>query len=84
MTAAWNEVLREALEAARMTPEALRLELAAALYPRGRLSFGKARELAGVSAWAFQEVLGLRGIPASDDLAEYEKDLAALRERGRR
>jgi predicted HTH domain antitoxin len=83
MTAPLDEGLREALVAARMTPEELRLELALALYQRGKLSFGKARELAGVSAWAFQEMLGLRGIPVHYDLPEYEEDLAILRERGR-
>jgi len=81
MTATLDEALREALAAARMTPEELRLELG--LYQRGKLSFGKARELAEVSAWAFQEVLGLRGIPVHYDLPEYEADLATLRERGR-
>jgi predicted HTH domain antitoxin len=83
MTATLNEALREALVAAQMTPEGLRLELALALYQRGKLSFGKARELAGVSPWAFQEMLGLRGIPVHYDLPEYEEDLAILRERGR-
>lgn len=83
MTTTFDEALREALAAAQMTPEELRLELALALYQRGKLSFGKARELAGVSAWAFQEVLGLRGIPVHYDLPEYEADLASLRERGR-
>ena len=83
MTTTFDEALREALAAAQMTPEELRLELALALYQRGKLSFGKARELAGVSVWAFQEVLGLRGIPVHYDLPEYEADLATLRELGR-
>jgi len=78
-----DEALREALVAARMTQDELRLELAVALYHRGKLSFGKARELAGVSAWTFQEILGLRGIPVHYDLPEYEADVATLRERGR-
>lgn len=83
MTATLQEALRETLVAAQMTPEELRLELALALYQRGKLSFGKARELAGVSPWAFQEVLGLRGIPVRYDLPEYEGDLATLRGLGR-
>jgi predicted HTH domain antitoxin len=58
LTVILDEALREALVAAQMTPEGLRLELALALYQLGKLSFGKARELAGVSAWAFQEMLG--------------------------
>jgi len=58
MTATLDEALREALVAAQMTPEELRLELALALYQHGTLPFGKARQLAGVSAWGFQEMLG--------------------------
>lgn len=83
MTSTLEEALREALAASRMTPEELRLELALALYQCGKLSFGKARELAGVSAWDFQEELGRRGIPMHYGLAEFETDLAALRELGR-
>jgi len=83
MAVTLEEALREALVAARMTPEELRLELAVALYHRGKLSFGKARELAGVSSWTFQEILGFRGIPVHYDLPEYEEDVATLRERGR-
>jgi hypothetical protein len=58
MTTTFDEALRAELAAAQMTPEELRLELALALYQRGTLPFGKARELAGVSAWGFQEMLG--------------------------
>jgi predicted HTH domain antitoxin len=75
MEATLDEALREALVAARMTQDELRLELAVALYHRGKL--------AGVSAWTFQEILGLRGIPVHYDLPEYEADVATLRERGR-
>lgn len=40
----------------------VREELAAALYARGLLSFGKASELAGVSRFAFADVVAHRGI----------------------
>jgi predicted HTH domain antitoxin len=40
----------------------LRQELAAALYARGLLSFGKASELAGSSRFAFADVLAQRHI----------------------
>lgn len=62
-TTTFNEPRREALAATEMTPEALRLELALALYQRGTPSFGKARELAGVSVCGFPAKLGCRGYP---------------------
>ena len=43
--------------------EQLFIELAAALYARDILSFGKARELAGLSKYQFGLLLGQRGIP---------------------
>ncbi|MGA2716396.1 MAG: UPF0175 family protein [Bryobacteraceae bacterium] len=39
----------------------MRAELAIALYAQGILSFGKASELAGVSRFAFAELIGQRG-----------------------
>jgi predicted HTH domain antitoxin len=40
----------------------LQKELALALYRRGVLSLGEASKLAGLSRWAFEELLGERGI----------------------
>ncbi|MEW5935444.1 MAG: UPF0175 family protein [Bacillota bacterium] len=74
------EIPEDVLHAARMTPEELRRELAVHLFREGRLSFGKARELAGMTAWAFQMLLGSRGVPVHYGLREYEEDLAALGE----
>ncbi len=77
------EIPREILHVARMTPEELRQELAAYLFQQGRLSFGKARELADMTAWAFQQLLGVRGIPVHYDVADYEQDLNTLKALGR-
>jgi predicted HTH domain antitoxin len=62
-------------QALRLPPleqqQQLTIELAMALYARGILSFGKARELAGLSKYEFGLLLGKRGIPrhyAADDL----------------
>lgn len=41
----------------------LRRELALALYARGILSLGKARALARMDRWAYEELLGQRKIP---------------------
>lgn len=63
-----------------MTLGEIRLELAVALFQQGKLPFGKARELAELDFWAFQQLLGSRGIHPHYDLAELEQDLATLTE----
>ena len=77
------EIPREVIHATRMTPEELRQELAIHLFQRGKLSFGKAREMAGMTVWAFQQLLGSRGILVHYDVEDYEEDLATLKELGR-
>jgi predicted HTH domain antitoxin len=77
------EFPRELTHATRMTSQELRQELAIHLYEQGKLSFGKAREVAGVTVWAFQHMLGARGIPVHYDVADYDKDRATLKELGR-
>lgn len=47
----------------RLTPEEIRLELACALYARGRLGKVAATEMAGVDFFTFQRALGERGVP---------------------
>ncbi len=74
---------REVVHATRMTPEELTQELALHLFQQGKLSFGKAREMAGMSAWAFQQLLGSRGIPIHYGVEEYEEDRETLQELGR-
>lgn len=77
------QIPREVVHATRMKPEELKRELALALFQQGRLSYGKAREMAGMTAWDFQQLLGSRGIFVHYDVADYEDDLATLRELGR-
>ncbi len=74
------EFPREVLHAARMTVDELKRELAVHLFDQGRLSFGKAREMAGMTVTAFQQLLGSRGVYVHYDLAEYQEDLATLQE----
>ena len=50
-------------EGERLTPEEIRLELACALYARGRIGKVTATEMAGVDIFSFQRALGERGIP---------------------
>jgi len=77
------EVPREVIHATRMTPQELRRELAVYLFQQKRLSFGKAREMAGMTVWTFQQLLGSRGISIHYDIEDYEEDLATLKELGR-
>ena len=74
------EIPREILHVVRMTPEDLRTELAVYLFQQGKLSFGKAREMAGMTAWTFQQLLGSRGIPVHYDVEDYEQDVLTLKE----
>jgi predicted HTH domain antitoxin len=58
----------------RMVQELL-VELAVALYAQEALSFGKARELAGLSKYEFGLLLGKRDIPRHYGWEELEDDL---------
>ncbi len=77
------QVPREIIHATRMSVDELKRELALALFQQGKLSFGKARELAGMTVWDFQLLLGSRKIPVHYDIQDYEDDVAILRELGR-
>jgi predicted HTH domain antitoxin len=61
----------------------LKRELAIHLYGQGKLSFGKAREMAGMTVWEFQQLLGTRRIPVQYDIEDYEEDISTLKELGR-
>ena len=71
-------VPNEFLLATRMTTEEIQLELAVSLFQQEKLSFGKARELAGLDFWAFQQILGSREIAPHYDVAELHEDLATI------
>ena len=47
----------------RLTPDEVRLELACALYARGRIGKVAATQMAGVDIFTFQRALSERGIP---------------------
>ena len=76
------EMPAELKEALRVPPEEqlarLRRELAVRLYQKDLLSFGKARELAGMSKWEFHFLLGEEGIVRRYDAEELEEDLRTL------
>ena len=50
--------------------------LAIALYREGLLSFGKTRELADLSPYAFAQLLGTQGVDRHYGDTEFEEDMA--------
>lgn len=55
---------------------ALKTLLAVSLYREGVLSVGKARELACLTEWEFQRLLGERGVLRHYTREELDEDLA--------
>jgi len=78
------ELPDELIEAMKLPPEEvpsrLKRELAVRLYEKRLLGFGKARELAGMTKWEFQQLLGEEGVLRSYDVEELERDLKTLEE----
>lgn len=68
----------EELQAAQLTEEELRLEIAILLYQQARFSMGKASAFAGMERLAFQKILGERGIPVNYDEEDWLADLNTL------
>jgi predicted HTH domain antitoxin len=62
----------------RFSADDLRLELACALYSRGRISAVTGAEMAGVDLVSFQHALQERGIPRQYSAGDLDSDLAAL------
>lgn len=73
------EVPSEVVDAVKLPPveiEAeLRKELALALYQRGVLSLGKARVLAGLTRWGFEQLLADRHIQRHYTETDLQDDL---------
>jgi len=57
-------------------------ELALSLYQRGALSLGKARELAGMSKWSFQEELRTRRVIRHYREEDLKDDIAFAKNEG--
>ena len=66
---------RSLVDAAGITPEGLKLELAVHLYETRRLSIGHARELAGLSLWEFRQLLASRKISPHYDVVDLDEDI---------
>jgi len=80
------ELPEECLKAIRLPEEEiqdrLKKELAVRLYSKNLLSFGKARQLAGITRWEFHDLLGKENVVRRYDVHELEEDLKTLEELG--
>jgi predicted HTH domain antitoxin len=69
----------DVLDAVKLPPQEiepeLRKELALALYQRGALSLGKARSLAQMTRWEFEDLLKRRQIPRHYTATDLEEDV---------
>ncbi len=77
------EIPLEVIHATGMTAEELKRELAVHLFEEGKLSFGKAKDLAAMTVWEFQQLLGSRKITVHYDVEDYEEDVETLKRMGR-
>ncbi len=58
--------------------ERLSRELAVRLYQKRLASFGKAREIARMTAWEFHDLLAAEGIERTYDVEELRKDIMTI------
>ena len=75
----------ELLARMEVTEQDVRVELFARLFDQGRLSFGRAAELAGVTQDRMEQELVLRGIPRyrySEEQLQRDKETLAKWEAG--
>jgi predicted HTH domain antitoxin len=79
---AYLEIPQDVLDSARLSLPQLLVELAVHLYEQGRLSIGKAHELAGLALWEFRQLLGFRRISPHLAAEDLEQDLETLRQLG--
>jgi predicted HTH domain antitoxin len=79
---AYLEIPQDVLDSARLSLDQVLVELAVHLYEQGRLSIGKAHELAGLSLWEFRQLLGFRQIPPHFAAEDLKQDLETLSELG--
>ncbi len=73
------EIPDDILQTLKMTPGDVKTELAVHLYETRKLSLEKAKSLAGVSLWEFQNILASRKIPVNYDMEDYKEDIDTLK-----
>jgi predicted HTH domain antitoxin len=70
------------LQAARMSEDELRQEMAVLLFQKDKLTLGQASRLARMDRLRFQHLLASRDIAVHYGSEEFEQDLATLRDLG--
>ena len=70
------------LQAAKMTEDELRLEVAILLYKQDKISSGKARAWTGLTVIDFQRELARRGLCINYDVEDFQADVKTLRSMG--
>ncbi len=73
----------EILQAARISEDELRQEIAIMLFEKEKLTLAQASRFAGMSRLQFQHLLASRHVPVHYDLEEFDEDLRTLEEMGR-
>jgi len=63
----------------RELPKVLKEIIAVELYKEGRISLGKAAEIAGVSKWEMFDILASRKIPLKYGIDDLREDLKTLK-----
>lgn len=58
--------------------QAIRQEIAVQLYTQNIFTFGQSRQLANLSVWEFQQLLGDKKISRHYDKADLAQDIAAI------
>jgi len=61
-------------------PAELKTQIALFLYEKGKISFGKARELSGLTVWEIMEKLKENNIPIRYDIEEFKEDLKIIKD----
>ncbi len=79
MKASAIKLPEDVLSAVRMTEQEIAVELAVHLFETGKLSIGKAKTLAGMTYWEFQNLLASRKISVHYGVKEYKEDIKTLR-----
>ncbi|WP_250124227.1 UPF0175 family protein [Chroococcidiopsis sp. CCMEE 29] len=70
------------LQAAKMTEDELRLEVAILLYKQNKISSGKARAWTGLTVIDFQHELARRGLCINYDVEDFQADVKTLQSMG--
>ncbi len=70
----------EIVKSTKLSEQALKLEIAVALYEKGILSFGQARKLSNMGYFEFEKLLFDRKVPSGYTPEDLESDIATLHE----